>query len=168
MRHLLYSYLGFLGLVLGVCGLLSLGITLVRTRSKNKNENESLSSFWQRIFENTRKERLIRLLIRVSFLLVGFFVGSIGGYGFRDHQLANNMFFYTEVMINPPTQINTDYDMQPARMKPIPTKICKSTVDWRFGEELADVTFEQLVGCKRIISYHRPLKGEIHASIQMR
>lgn len=86
------------------------------------------------------------------------------GYASRDHQLSNSIVPYTDVLILPPSQPNTDFDIQPARMQPISSKICYSKVDWQFGETLKDLLFEQKLGCKRVISYHRPQKGELNAS----
>jgi len=94
--------------------------------------------------------------------------GIVAGYGIRDHQLASNIVPYSDVLILAPSQPNTDFDIQPARMQPIPSKICYSTVDWKYGETLADLLFEQKNGCKRVISYHRPRKGELNASAQIR
>lgn len=91
-------------------------------------------------------------------MIVGLSLAA--GYGIRDHQLATHIVPYTDVLILPPSQPNTDFDIQPARMKPIPSKLCYSQVDWKFGEMLDDLTFEQMKDCKRVISYHRP-KGEV-------
>lgn len=94
--------------------------------------------------------------------------GLLGlGYGIRDHQLSSSIVPYTDVLILPPSEADVDFDIQPARMKPIPSKLCDSKVDWKYGETLADLLFEQRRGCKRVISYHRP-KGEMNAAIQMR
>jgi len=102
-------------------------------------------------------------------LMLGLILGAGLGYGSREHQLAGNTVTYTAVAIHPPSQPNTDFDIQPVRMQPIPSKICKSIVDWKYGEVLKDLTFEQEHGCKRVISYHRYPQGEkLNAAIQMR
>jgi hypothetical protein len=95
-------------------------------------------------------------------------LGVALGVGIRDRQLSDSTVTYTSVAILPPSRTDVDFDIQPARMQPIPSKICKSLVDWQYGEVLKDVTFEQELGCKRIISYHRYDKGELNASIQLR
>lgn len=87
-------------------------------------------------------------------------IGKDRGYGIRDHELASSIVPYTDVLILSPSQPNTDFDLQPDRMKPIPSKLCYLNVDWKVGELLADLTFEQRKDCKRVISYHRPTKGE--------
>jgi len=95
-------------------------------------------------------------------------IGILLGIGIRDHQLVINRNTYTDVAINAPSSSDVDFDIQPARMQPIPSKLCNSLVDWKIGETLKDLTFEQKQGCKRVISYHRYPKGEFNASIQMR
>lgn len=89
-------------------------------------------------------------------------LGGVAGYGIRDHQLATHIVPYTDVLILPPSQPGDDFDIQPARMKPIPSKLCQSIVDWKFGDRLDDLVFEQKKGCKRVISYHpSSKKGEV-------
>src|SRR5205814_1206774 len=99
MKQLLYFNLGFLGLLLGVCGLLSLGITLVRTRLTSKTENENLNDLRQRIVESTKKERLIRPVIRVSFLLIGLVVGFFTGYFTRELRQYRNTVVVTDLHV---------------------------------------------------------------------
>jgi len=95
-------------------------------------------------------------------------LGVLLGMGIRDRQLINNQYTYTDVSI-----LNKfaerEFRIWPDRMKQQQVTICaESTVDWREGELLADWTFEQKQGCKRVIIYHKKPKGELNASIQMR
>lgn len=86
----------------------------------------------------------------------------------RDALLARNIVTYTEVLISPASQPGDDFDIQPARMQPISSKICLSVVDWKFGEILSDLTFEQMQGCKRVIAYHRSkTKGVLNATTRI-
>lgn len=166
MIHSLLWYFQSLLLFLGLLGLLSVGTLIVRTRlkrkSENENENESLRKFWTEL--NTD----IKITSRLLCVLMGVVVSFAAGYIVREHELNINSIPYIDVAIKSPSLPDTDFDIQPARMQPIPSKLCFYTVDWKVGEVLKDLTFEQRPGCKRIISYHRYDKGEVNASIQMR
>jgi len=116
-----------------------------------------------------RGKRTVWISSLILALAIGLLVGTGGGYAIRDHQVVSNTVFYTAVTIHSPSQPDTDFDIQPARMQPIPSKICRSLVDWKIGETLKDLTFEQEHGCKRVISYHRYPQGEkLDVAIQMR
>jgi hypothetical protein len=95
-------------------------------------------------------------------LALSFFVGYLK----RDVEQFNNTVSYTDVLILPPSEPDTDFDIQPARMQSISSKLCNNTVDWKFNERLKDITFEQERICKRIISYHRYKQGEKYASLR--
>lgn len=113
-------------------------------------------------------ERAIQRASKFGLLLFGVVIGFGWGFGYRDHQLTGNVVTYTEVLVQPPSMPDNDFDLQPERMRPIPSKICQSQVDWRYGETLADLTFEQLRGCKRVISYHRYTGGINNARLSFR
>lgn len=94
-----------------------------------------------------------------SLILLGFFLGSI----YEKQAMlavvdeATKRVTYTDVHVE--KKLSEDrFIVQPARMAPLDVSICPvSTVDWKPGENLRDWTFEQLPGCKRVVSYH---KGE--------
>jgi hypothetical protein len=89
------------------------------------------------------------------------------GWMWRDHQLATRQVTYTDVYVQQKLS-DRKFIMQPARMAVLECNICpESSVDWQEHETLTDWTFEQRQGCKRIISYHRPLKGESSARIEL-
>lgn len=101
-------------------------------------------------------------------LLIGIGIGSILGWSWRDHQLISNLWTYTDVAVVTKFA-DHDYLIWPDRMKQQRVGICpESTVDWHEGEVLDDWTFEQKQGCKRVVSYHEKLKGELNVAAQIR
>ena|SRR5690349_14731291 len=155
MIHSINFWLYLLLFLLTLRGLCSLLIFVAKQRSMGIDRLTRL---------HEKEQALNRLTKAVALLAIGIAGGIHIGYDSRNAELVSGFVFYTDVLINPPSQPNTDYDIQPARMKPIPSKICESSVDWQFGETLNDLTFEQMKGCKRVISYHRSLKGEVNVS----
>lgn len=95
-------------------------------------------------------------------------MGIGAGYGIRDHQFSSNLITYTDVTVVKKFADN-EFLVWPDRMKQQHIRLCaESVVAWRDNEILDDWTFEQKRGCKRVVSYHEKLKGEIDASIQVR
>lgn len=113
-------------------------------------------------------ERAIQRASKFGLLLFGVVIGFGWGFGYRDHQLTNNVITYTGVLVQPPSLPENDFDLRPDRMPSITVKICQSQVDWHYGETLADLTFEQLKGCKRVIAYHRYIGGIDNARVSLR
>lgn len=101
-------------------------------------------------------------------IILGAILGTFAGIGYRDHQLATHNVTYTDVgVVHKLTDVR--YFVQPARMKTMDVTLCSGArVDWAEGDVLEDWTFEQMNGCKRIISYHKKLQGELDASVQSR
>jgi hypothetical protein len=105
---------------------------------------------------------------RLVVVLIALAAGVMFGWLWRDHQLASSQITYTDVLVRQKVN-DRRFLMQPARMAAIDSQLCpESTVDWHPSETLADWTFEQKYGCKRVISYHRPLQGELNALLSLR
>lgn len=101
---------------------------------------------------------------KIGKSLILIILGIAIGYLYRSHQLASNVVTYTDVLIR--EKVSEDhFRIQPARMLPIDSKVCYSNVDWKQGEVLCLLKFEQMRGCKRIIAYDRYncQKGELRA-----
>lgn len=79
-------------------------------------------------------------------------LGVVVGYASRDHQLASNVWTYTDIDVKKKVS-SSDFYVLPDRMKMLHVQLCQP-IDWREGEKLGDWTFEQRTGCKRVISYH--------------
>lgn len=109
------------------------------------------------------KEQTTRIGKTFFYVIVGIFIG----YLYRSHELSINTVTYTDVLVKEKIADN-HFKLQPARMIPIESKLCYSTVDWKQGEILCLLKFEQLKGCKRIIAYDRQIcknkEGELRAS----
>jgi hypothetical protein len=106
----------------------------------------------------------VRKISRTVFLLS---LGAFTVYALRNHELRVNTRTYTDISIIKKVA-DREYLIWPDRMKQQHTMICsESSVGWYEGETLADWTFEQKEGCKRVISYHEKPKGEVNASIQI-
>jgi hypothetical protein len=163
MIHLLHYCFQSLLLFLGLLGLLSVVTLLVRTGLKTKEEEKrSLRKFSEELNVD------VKLASRIVFVVMGVVISFSSGYIVREHELTVSTVTYTFVNISSPSEPDTNFDIQPARMPAISVKLCSNTVDWKFGEVLKDLTFEQRPGCKRVIVYHRFTKGEENASIQVR
>lgn len=104
-------------------------------------------------------------IAELCMVVIAFTCGSMLGYLYRSHQLADSTVTYTSVLIKDKFS-NEHFNIQPARMEPIDTTVCQSVVDWQEGETLCSLKYEQLYGCKRIIAYDRfnCMKGELNAS----
>lgn len=163
MIHLLHYYSQSLLLFLGLLGLLSVGTLIARIRLRKKNEEKrSLRKFLEELNVD------VKLASRLLLAVIGFVVSFGTGYMVREYELSINTITYTFVSVSSPSEPDTNFDIQPARMSALSIKLCNNTVDWKFGETLKDFTFEQRPGCKRVIVYHRFTKGEENASVQMR
>jgi hypothetical protein len=144
---------------------ISLCIWIVLSGSRRStNENVTTKGLYSIPKVRPRGE----ITIWIGSMLMVLAIGLALGYGARDHELGRNTRTYTDVVVISRFSPR-DFSVWPDRMKQQRIQICpESVVDWREGEVLADWTFEQKPGCKRVISYHEKPKGEVNASIQMR
>lgn len=158
MIHLLHYYSQSLLLFLGLLGWLSVGTLIARTKSEEKR---SLRKFSEELNVD------VKLASRVLLAVMGFVVSFGTGYMVREHELSTNTITYTSVSVLEKLT-EKEFWIWPERMKQQHIVVCpESTVGWYVEEVLTDVTFEQRLGCKRIISYHEKPKGEVDASIQI-
>lgn len=162
---LLHSLLRLLFLSGALYFLLRSAVTIVRTRQLGKKSGETdQSKNGTELGTETQIESHGRDSgnKRIASVVAVLFLGFAGGWSLRNSSLASNRVTYTDVFVADKISQNR-FLMQPARMQPIESDLCYSDVDWEKGETLRDWTFEQLHGCKRVISYHRYLKGDLHA-----
>lgn len=108
-----------------------------------------------------------KVTVYIGLPLLGILL-MMTGYMIRDHQLVTSTVTYSDVLIQKKVNDNR-FLIRPQWMRTLDSTLCSgSTVDWQEGETLRDWTFEQRRGCKRVISYHRYIKGEVDASVQVR
>lgn len=157
MRFLTLSGIGWLLSLAGLCCWLLIVICALRIL---------LPHVWSnlRMIVPSYAPKLLKYAATLGFLGLSFFAG----YGYRDHQLTTRRITYTNVLIAEKVA-DRDFWVVPEYMSKQHIQICPSSiVDWREKEVLSDWTFEQLQGCKRVISYHEKSQGEFNASIQIR
>lgn len=122
---------------------------------------KGIDVFW------TRKQKIVSGVIRNAGRATILILGIAIGYGIRDHQLVSNHVTYTDIDVL--YKVNdVRYFVQPARMRAMDITLCNERVDWNAGDLLDDWTFEQMPGCKRVISYHKKPQGELNADVSFR
>lgn len=166
MKILSIASLDFWLLCLALClGLWGCAWSLNVAR-KRKRENGDIMPIITMTEKLTQKSHIV--LANTAKVGLGMVLGVLLGMGIREHQLVKGQLTYTDVSVLTKFAAR-DFLVWPDRMKKERIQVCpESAVDWRAGEMLNDLTFEQKQDCKRIISYHEKPQGELDASIQMR
>lgn len=167
MRLLMESLISWLPLLL----LISASVWTIFT-SARKSTNERPVTFTPLTtpmqIHIPEVQRLGKKTVFIASVSLALIVGLGAGYAVRDHQLATHLQTYTDVAILKKVA-EGEFWIWPDRMKQQHIQLCAgSVVGWQEGETLDDWTFEQKAGCKRVVSYHERLKGELDAAIQMR
>lgn len=144
-----------LGLLVGIFGFASGVITHLRNKPEKTKSGLSFEPLKEpRNAPLKRNSTIASQGIKTAGFVALLWLAHLSGMWRRDAQLANHQVTYLEVYIAEKSS-DTSFKIQPARMAPIPTDVCHSVVDWKQGETLTYLTYEQMKGCKRVIAYDR-------------